>query len=78
MKRIRNFFRNAAQCLLYLVISALASAFWTWIIRLILPDMPLWASGIVFLLVFLLAFGAMACIGVGTSRNLPAVRRDKP
>ena len=78
MKRTRPLFRTIARFLLYLAISFLASGFWTWLVRLILPDMPLWASGIVFLLLFLLSFDAMACIGVGTSGKLPAVRKEKP
>lgn len=78
MKRTRPLFRTIARFLLYLAISFLASGFWTWLVRLFLPDMPHWASGIVFLILFFLSLGTMACIGVGTSRNLPAVRKEKP
>lgn len=78
MKHKRTTIYTAARFLLYLVISILASGFWTWLVRLFLPDMPHWASGIVLLLLFLLSFGAMACIGVGTSGKLPAVRKEKP
>ena len=64
MKRKHNY-------LLYLAISGASAAFWTAIVRLVAPELPLWASVVIFLFIFLLTLGVLSCIVVGTTPRLP-------
>ena len=71
MKKKRKPDHMKKLSLFYLGLSVAASAFWTWIVRLIAPELPLWASVVIFLFIFLLTLGVLSCIVVGTTPRLP-------